>query len=319
MADFCARWLEDVVRASVRPKTYESYALNVGRLMPYIGKRKVSALRPEELQAAYGELLLKRRLSARSVQQAHAVVHRALQQALLWGLVGRNVAEAASPPRPVRREMSTLSEAQVAALFEYTLSHRLHALWVVLATTGLRSGEALGLRWREVDVEGRRLVISQALQRQQGRGLVLVEPKTGRSRRTVHVSRFAMDALQQHQARQAAERLFAGSGWQDRDLVFSSSTGRPLQTSNVTPALRRALAGAGLPRIRVHDLRHTAATLLLARGVHAKVVQELLGHSTITLTLDTYSHVAPALHAEAAARMDAIFTPRREGEAGGLQ
>jgi hypothetical protein len=115
-------------------------------------------------------------------------------------------------PRPVRGEMSTLSEARVAALFEYTRSHRLHALWVVLATTGLRRGEALGLRWREVDVEGRRLIISQALQRQQGRGLVLVEPKTGRSRRSVHVSRFAMDALQQHRAREAAANLERNSG-----------------------------------------------------------------------------------------------------------
>jgi len=125
--------------------------------------------------------------------------------------------------------MATLSDSQLTALFEHTQPDRLHALWVVLATTGLRIGEALGLRWREVDVAGRRLVISQALQRQQGRGLVFVEPKTGRSRRMVHVSEFAMSALAQHRARQAAQRLAAGSEWRDYDLVFSSSCGGPLQ------------------------------------------------------------------------------------------
>jgi integrase len=306
VADFCRRWLEDVVKPSVRPRTYENYALNVRRLTPYLGPRKLATLRPEDVQAAYRSLLDKDGLSARSVQQAHAVLHRALHQALLWGLVGRNVAEAVTPPRPVRREMRTLTQQQVSALFTATRDHHLHALWVVLATTGLRVGEALGLRWVDVEAAGGRLLISRAMQRQQGRGLVLVEPKTGRSRRAVHVSGLVVKALEEHQRRQEGERSAAGAEWHDNGLVFCKADGRPLDSGMVSWTLHQALDRAGLPRVRVHDLRHTAATLLLGHGVHPKVVQELLGHSSITLTLDTYSHVLPGLHAEAAARMSPI-------------
>lgn len=318
LADFCTRWLTDVVKPSVRPRTYENYVLNVGRLRPYLGSKRLSTLRPEQVQAAYGELLASG-LSARSVQQAHAVLHRALHQALVWGLVGRNVADAVAAPRPPRQAMRTLTRDQVWALFRATRDDRLHALWVVLATTGLRVGEALGLTWDSVDFDGHRLLIGRALQRQQGKGLVLVEPKTGRSRRAVQVSQLVLSSLRERRAEQLEERLLTGPEWEDNGLVFTKVSGRPLDSGMVSWTLRKALKAAGLPRVRVHDLRHTAATLLLAEGVHPKVVQELLGHSSITLTLDTYSHVMPGLHAEAAARMDALFKGADELRGGQLQ
>jgi integrase len=185
----------------------------------------------------------------------------------------------------------------------------MHALWVLLATTGLRLGEALGLTWSDIDPEQRRLVVRRALQRLPGKGggLALVEPKTRRSRRTVHLALGTVGALIQHRRRQAQEQL-AAPRWHDGNFVFTSPTGRPVDTCTLGKQFKQALANAGLPRVRIHDLRHTAATHLLARGVHPKVVQELLGHSTITLTLDTYSHVSPALHAQVADHMEVLFT-----------
>ena len=306
--DYLARWLEDTVRNSVRPKTFESYELNVRRLQPLIGSVRLGSLSPAHVQSAYGALL-RRGLSARSVHHAHAVLHGALKQAVLWNLIPRNPTDAASRPRPARTEMKTLNEQQVRQLFESSDEDRFHALWVVLATTGIRLGEALGLKWDDVDLDSGRLAVRRCLQRQRGKGLVFVEPKTSRSRRTIHLAPGTVSALTRHKkAVQAQERLRAGEVWQEYGLVFATEIGRPLEGGHVNERFHRAIATAGVPDLRVHDLRHTAATLLLTRGVHPKIVQEMLGHSTITLTLDTYSHVAPALHGEVAVKMEALFS-----------
>jgi integrase len=251
--------------------------------------------------------LLQRGLSRRSVEQTHTVLHRALRQAVLWGLVLRNPTEAVTVPRPTQREMHTLTEEEVGRLFEASRGHRLHALWVLLVTTGLHLGEALGLRWTDVDVASGRLVVNRALQRQPGVGYVFVEPKTARSRRTVYLAPGTLSALTEHRRRQLEDQLAAGPEWSNTGLIFATAIGRPADGTWVTKWFHRALAEAGIPRTRIHDLRHTAATHLLRRGVHPKVVQELLGHSTISLTLDTYSHVAPALHAEVAQHMQTLF------------
>lgn len=310
VGQYLARWLEDTVRPSVRPRTYEVYALNCRRLTPHLGHLRLATLGPAHVQACYSALLAGG-LSRRSVEQVHAVLHRALRQAVHWDLVGRNATDAVSVPRPARREMRTLDAEQVQQLFE--TSHegpgaRWHALWVLLATTGLRLGEATGLTWSDIDFGAGTLMVKRALQRQRGVGFVLVEPKTRRSRRTVHLAAGTLETLREHRRRQGEARLAAGSHWQDRQLVFCTMWGGPLDPGYINQQFHKALAQAGLPALRPHDLRHTAATLLLRRGVHPKVVQELLGHSTITLTLDTYSHVAPALHAEVASHMNALFT-----------
>jgi integrase len=168
-------------------------------------------------------------------------------------------------------------------------------------------GEALGLFWEEIDITQGRLFVKRALQRQQGKGLVFVEPKTDRSRRTVHLSAVAVETLKAHKIRQSELKLWLGPDWQDQRLVFTNTMGGPISHSVVEKAFKAALRKAELPDVRVHDLRHGAATLLLSMGVHPKIVQEMLGHSTITLTLDTYSHTVPALHAEAASQMDKLL------------
>ena len=305
VGQFLTGWLESV-RPSLRPRTVESYDLNIRRLLPHVGRSRLARLTPRAIQSCYATLL-EGGLSARSVQQAHAVLHRALTQGVQWGLLARNPADAVRAPKPRRRDLRTLSAEEAEQLFATTLREPLHALWVLLTTTGLRSGEALGLRWDGVDVIEARLRVTQALQRQRGAGLVFVEPKTASSRRMVHASSRAIAALREHRRVQIEERLAAGPAWDDMGLVFCNEIGHPLDPSFVGRQFHLALAKAGLPRLRVHDLRHTAATLLFERGVHPKVVQEMLGHSTIALTLDTYSHVTPALHREAATQMDLLF------------
>jgi integrase len=210
-------------------------------------------------------------------------------------------------PRPAHREMRTLSDAELRQLFQVTAKSRMHALWVLLATTGLRLGEALGLTWQDIDSSQGRLVVNKALQRVPGRGPTLVEPKTRRSRRIVYLAPSTVTVLMRHRRGQVEEQLSAGSRWQANDFIFTSQSGSPIDPHILGDQFRRALSEAGLPRIRIHDLRHTAATHLLGRGVHPKIVQELLGHSTITLTLDTYSHVAPGMHAQVADHMEALF------------
>jgi len=176
-----------------------------------------------------------------------------------------------------------------------------------LATTGLRLGEALGLLWTDIDFASGRLVVNRALHRQPRVGCVFVEPKTSRSRRTVYLAPGTVTVLTEHRRRQVKDQLAAGPEWNDSGLVFASPLGRAVDGTWTNKWFHRALDQAQVPQIRIHDLRHTAATHLLNRGVHPKVVQELLGHSTISLTLDTYSHVAPALHAEVADHMQSMF------------
>lgn len=175
-------------------------------------------------------------------------------------------------------------------------------------TTGMRQGELLGLKWADIDVSAGTLAVRRALQWQRGNGLAFVEPKTARSRRKIHLSQTALVALRTHKDRQAFDRHAAGEGWNDNALVFCDTVGEPLSPTNETKRFQRAVAAAGLPAIRFHDLRHTAATILLTKGIHVKLVSEMLGHSTIVLTLDTNSHVIPAMHADATAAMDAVFT-----------
>ncbi len=195
--------------------------------------------------------------------------------------------------------MRALSKAQLEILFETSRETRWHPLWVLLGTTGLRIGEALGLKWSDVDLLAGRLQVRRALQRQRGRGLVFVEPKSVTSRRCVELPQLAIAVLERQRLRI------------DGELVFPNRDGEPTESSTVTDALRVALDRAGLPRIRVQDLRHTTATVLLEAGVHPKLVQHLLGHSTVALTLNTYSHVTPGLSGEAARAMDRLLCDDR--------
>jgi integrase len=235
------------------------------------------------------------------------MLHRAFGQAVRWNLIPRNPCHGVTPPRPIRLEMRVLDREQVNALLVARTDHQRRALYTLAVTTRMRAGELYGLRWEDVDLHARRLRVRRALQRQRGNGLVLITPKTARSRRTIILSRRAIAALREHRTHQLEQRLVTGPLWEDLELVFVNATGGSLNPSTQTHSFQETLARVGLPRVRFHDLRHTAATLLLAQGTHAKVVSEMLGHATIALTLDTYSHLVPVLHEQAAATMDSLF------------
>ena len=307
VAQYLARWLDASAKPSVKTKTYDGYESIVRvRVVPRIGRLSLSKVTALDLQALYADLQ-RAGLSSRSAHHTHRVLHLAFGQAVRWDLLPRNPCDGVTPPRPKRSEMRVLTQEQVGTLLSATAEHRAHALYVLAVTTGMRQGELLGLGWEDVSLDAGRLVVRRALQRQNDAGLVFVEPKTARARRTILLSRRAVAAIRQHRARQSEQRLVAGHEWRDVGLVFCSATGGPLDPSHQTATFKTALTRAGLGGVRFHDLRHTAATLLLAQGVHPKVVSEMLGHATITLTLDTYSHLVPVLHEQAAAAMDTLL------------
>lgn len=307
VAQYLDDWLARV-KPAVKPKTWEGYESIVRvRVRPHLGHVPLSRLTPLDVQKLYATLE-DAGLSRRSVHHTHCVLHRAFRQAMRWQLLPRNPCDGATPPTPVRRDMRVLSASEVTHLLDATRAHPSHGLYVLAVTSGARIGELLALRWDDLDLDAGKLAVRRSLQRQRGAGLVFVHPKTDRSRRTVHLSQRAISALREHRTRQLEHRLAIGAAWHDQGLVFANATGGPLDPSWQTNAFKATLRAAGLPVVRFHDLRHTAATLLLGQGVHPKVVSEMLGHATITLTLDTYSHFVPALHAQAAAAMDAALS-----------
>lgn len=245
-------------------------------------------------------------LSPRRVQYIHAVLRRALVTAERWGLVSRNVAKLVDPPRVPKHEITPLTPEQARKLIEASADHRHLALYVTALGTGLRQGELLGIRWEDVDLETGRLRVRHTLANVKGE-LTLLEPKTDRSRRTVLLADTVVTALRAHRTRQRMERLVSGSRWVDSGHVFTTMHGTPYHAATITRAFQAALERAGLPRCRFHDLRHAAATFLLAQGMTLEDVKNLLGHSSITLTSNTYGHVLEQRQREVARAMDAVL------------
>ena len=275
-------------------------------ISPELGRIPLAKLTAQDVQS-----FLNRKqaggLSPRTCQYLHAILRRALGQAERWGLVTRNVARFVSSPRVPRAQVHPLTPVETKKLLAAVQGHRLAALYTVAVAVGLRQGEALGLRWEDVNLEAGTISIRASLQRMDGRPL-LAELKTERSRRTIKLPDICMTALAAHRERQALERDFVGGAWQDElGLVFTEADGSPLSRHAITRRFQRILANAGIPKRRFHDLRHTCATLLLAQGVPLRVVMEILGHSQIATTADIYTHVLPVLMADAAERMDAVL------------
>ena len=307
IGQFLDSWLEQSVQTSARPRTYQSYKLIVERhLKPALGHHQLDRLTPQHVQALINSKA-KENLSPRTVQYIRAVLRQALNKALRWGQVSRNVAALVDPPRSKRHEIQALDPQQARVLLEALEGHPLDALFKVALAMGLRLGEALGLRWADVDLRAGTLNVRVQLQKLDKK-FQLTEPKSDRSRRTIVLPAPALDALKDHKLRQELQdKALAGDDWEDWGLVFTSRNGAPLDDSNVRRSLRAILEKAQLPAMRFHDLRHTCASLLLAQGIHPRVVMEILGHSQISLTMNTYSHVVPELQREAAQKMGLLL------------
>jgi len=298
------QWLPGLA-GQVRPTTLHAYSTNLERYaLPRVGAVLLQRLTPAHLNQLYSALLAGggrggRPLSARTVQSVAMTLRKAIGDAARWGLVHRNVAALSSPPRPRRAEMRTWTAEQLRRFLEHVAGDRLYAAWLLLASTGMRRGELLGLRWVDVDLELARVSVRQTLVLA-GRQVVISEPKTSRGRRSIALDPRTVAALRAWRAAQAAERLAWGGAWVDSGLCFTREDGTPLHPEWLSDAFAWRVQRAGLPPIRLHDLRHTHASLGLAAGVPVKVMSERLGHTSSSFTADAYQHVTPALEEQAA-------------------
>jgi integrase len=285
-----------------RPSTLTRYRGIVDHhLKPGLGQVRLDRLTPRDVQ----RFLASRtgQVQPATVAKIHNVLRASLSDAERLDLVPRNVAKSIRGPNLPRTERRALSVEEARQLLVLARPDRYEGIFVLALVMGLRRGEILGLRWADIDLEARVLRVRQAVQRAEGE-LRIVEPKTQQSRRSLPLPAAALSALERQRARQAADRLSAGPDWQDFGLVFASVIGTPLEPRNVNRRFELLRAHGGLPWLRLHDLRHACATFLLAQGVEPRMVMEILGHSTIRLTMDTYGHVLPERMRCAADAMD---------------
>ncbi len=320
VAQYFAGWLETIkptVGAGAWLRHEEFARLHI---IPAIGRLPLVKLTPQRVQALYTALLDKERgrggkgLSGTTVNHLHGSLHKALDAAVRLGLVARNVTELVDVPRMAHHEIHPLTGEQACMLLETMEGERLEALYALALATGMRQGELLALHWRDVELDGRGGTGALSVRwnmRHRDQTFTFKQPKTRKSRRRISLAPEVVDVLRAHRARQLTERLKAGSAWvgeQWDNLVFSTEIGSPLAPDGaVRSTFTRLLRQAKLPRIRFHDLRHTCATLALAANVNPKLVSDMLGHSTVAITLDIYSHVLPDMQQDAAAAIAAML------------
>jgi len=301
-------WLDAVCKPpALRISSYEKYRKLINTyILPALGHIPLQKLTPQHVQALYrkkGD----DGLSSKMINSIHGVLHKALGNAVRWNLVSRNICDLVSPPRIVKPTIESLTMEQAHKLLEAVRGHRLEVLLIVALTTGIRRGELLALRWSEVDLEEQRIQVRRTVDYITRYGYVETEPKTAAGKRLIALPYFVANILKQHRLQQLEAKLKVGRAWEDRDLVFTDLHGGYFNPRYLGKLFDKVLAEADLPHMRFHDLRHSAATLLLRMGVHLKVVQAILGHSTITMTADIYSHVLPSMQEDAMGKWDDEF------------
>jgi integrase len=307
VGEFLDKWLEAAARPRVSRRTADGYAGLLGRYISKpLGSRRLDALKAMDIQKVYGEMQA-RGLSARVVRHTHAALHNALKQAVKWGMIARNVSDLVELPKVPHKERLVLSPDEAADFLKVAAVMPHGLIFEFALITGMRPEEYLALQWSDVDFERGTVQVRRALVRHK-KSWSFEEPKTARSRRTIYLPMPLLQKLAAHKRTQAEARLKLGIAWQAFDLVFCSEEGTPLSIPNLTYRyFRPILTKAKLPRIRLYDLRHTCATLLLIAEENPKVVSERLGHSSIVLTLDTYSHVLPTMQQQASARLEMLL------------
>jgi integrase len=296
--EFIARWVEEVCRHNHRLSTLSTNESILKRhIYPALGDIRLSQLNPPHLQALYSQKL-DEGLSKRTVRYIHTLIHRALDQALKWGLVARNVAEAVQSPIPDKHEAEPLTQAQVTRILEALQGDRLYPFYVLLLSTGLRKGEALALTTDNLNLQEGVVVVKKTLNFIRGKGLVVGDPKSKRSRRVIALPDFAREVLARHLAERSVSSAY----------VFCTSNGTPFGPRNIMRHFKRVLRKAGLPEtIRVHDLRHTFVSFMLAENVPASDVQKIAGHASFSTTVDIYGHLMNGAQREAARKINKLF------------
>jgi integrase len=319
LSEYLERWLRDYVWPNLAPRTAEGYESIVRcHLRPALGMIPLIQLKPENIQRYYSEKLSRGRydgggaLTQTTVSHHHTCLHRALKMALKWGLISRNPADVVTPPRPQRSEIHTMNEDDITRFLEAAKKTSYHVIFYLAVFTGMRRSELLALRWCDVNLLLCQVHVTRTLHHLRTGEIVIRSPKSAKGRRMVMLSPSTSLLLQEHRDKQEVQRAMLAIPPNDDDLVFSDLEGKPLLPDTVSHVWAKLVKRTGLEGIRFHDARHTHASLMLKQGVHPKVVQERLGHATISTTLDLYSHVAPGLQEAAAAGFDKMVLPEKE-------
>ena len=307
LSQYVDHWLQAAARPRVSPRTADGYEALLRRyVLPTLGLKKLSDIKALEIQQIYAGML-ERKLSARIVRHAHSALQNALKQAVKWGMLSRNPAELVELPKVSRCERRVLSPEEAIRFLQVATECPRGLIFAFALLSGMRPEEYLALQWRDLDFVRGTVIVQRALVRHKGTGS-FTETKTARSRRMIPLPMSLLQQLRQHKRQQAEDRLKAGNLWQVHDLIFCSEIGTPLAIPSLTYRyFRPLLALAELPQIRLYDLRHSHATLLLVAEEHPKIVSERLGHASITLTLDTYSHVLPSMQKRATERLEELL------------
>jgi len=308
IGDWLEQWLRDAAPASARPRTLLAYASVVRtHLVPALGHKRLRALSPDDI-SDYMNRKTAAGLKPRTVTNHHIVLRRALEIATRYGYVEKNVARLVSPPRADRFESTPLTPDEARQFLKAAEGHPLEALFLLATASGLRQAEVLGLTWQAIDFDGEAIKVEKALARYGGE-FHLDQPKTESSRRVVALPSRVFEALRRHRVRQAEQQLAVGPLWTGNKwgLVFATDDGSPIHDRYVREQFHRLLDSAGVRRVRFHDLRHGLATFLLAQGASMKVVQDVLGHAQIGMTMNLYTHVVPELRRDAANKVDDVL------------
>ncbi|MGG0753745.1 tyrosine-type recombinase/integrase [Brevibacillus laterosporus] len=306
LKDFIAEWLETHAKQMIRLNTYENYSRAVHkRIIPGLGHHQLQKLSPLHVQKFYGDLL-DEGLSPKYITYIHAILRKALSLAVRWELVTKNSAELANPPRISREIRATWDLDQTNKFLQSAKvdSIQYYIIYLLALYTGMRRGEILGLRWKDVDLSEGKISVAQNLSYTVNKGLIFQEPKTRSSKRLIAITDIVVEELKKYKAEQSKLRQLFGESYEDLDLVVCNANGKPIHPRNLTTHFNKLVKAVAIPKIRFHDLRHTHATLMLQLGEHPKIVSERLGHSGIEMTMDTYSHVLPNMQKEAAQRFE---------------
>jgi len=312
LGDYLAEWLKRV-QGNLSPRTIEGYKTIIKRIIPQLGNILLTQLKPGDLQRYYSDSLTTGRLNGHgglsplTVRHHHTLLHRALKNAMEWGLISRNPADAAHPPRPGASAINIMSEDEVQTFLEAAMNTGYYRLYYTILFTGMRRSEVLALRWSDVDLLLCQISVSRSIHQLSNGVYIYRQPKSAGGRRIIALSPSTVQILREHREIILAERVMLNTPLKDTDLVFSKYDGSPIRPDTITRAWPDLARKCGIAAHRLHDARHTHASLMLKQGIHPRIVQERLGHSTISVTLDTYSHVAPGLQEAAAQRFDDAF------------
>lgn len=306
--DFLNRWLEEVSKQKVREKTFNNYeSLLNCHVRKKLGLKRLSDIQAYEIQKLYNDMK-KANYSPKTIRHVHNVLSSALKQSVKWKMLMQNPCDVCELPRQEKVEMKYLTPEQTTNFLDAAKDDKYFLVFLMAIETGMRPGEYLGLQWKDVDFENKIIAVRRAVFIRKGGGFIFTEPKTKRSSRSIPLSNSMIMTLKAHRRNQLEVRMKRGANYQNHDLIFASEIGTPIMHRNLHRRhFKPILEKAKLPDIRLYDLRHTTATLLLSAGENPKVVSERLGHSSIVLTMDVYSHVLPSMQKDATSKMERLM------------